>query len=57
MDKMDGIAASQLVSTALIGSLIPKLVQRGVLTTDDAREIYEASLLMIETGQGRDPAV
>ena len=28
-----------------------------MLTTDDAREIYETSLLMIETGQGRDPAI
>lgn len=57
MDRTESLAALQLVSAALMGTLIPKLVQRGVLTDKDAHEIYETALLMIETGQGSDPAL
>jgi hypothetical protein len=56
MDRTESLAALQLVSAALMGTLIPKLVERGVLTDEDAHEIYETALLMIETGQGSDPA-
>ena len=31
-----------------MGALIPKLVERGILNGDDAREVCETVLLMIE---------
>ena len=57
LDPLESVAASELVSSALIGSLIPALVDAGVLTDTQAREVYENALLMMETGQGDDPAV
>lgn len=56
-DPLESVAASELVSSALIASLIPTLVERGVLTSEDARDVYENALLMIETQQGDEPAV
>jgi hypothetical protein len=57
LDPLESIAASELVSASLIASLIPALVNTGVLSPRGAREIYENALLMIETQQGDDPAV
>ena len=57
LDPVESIAASELVTSALVASLIPTLMERGVLSPRDAREIYENALLMIEAGQGNDPGV
>ena len=57
LDPLESVAASELVSSALIASLIPTLVERGVLTSEDAQDVYENALLMIETQQGDEPAV
>lgn len=57
LDPLESVTASHLVTSALVASLIPMLVKRGVLSPRDAREIYENTLLMIETGQGSEPAV
>lgn len=57
LDPVESVTASHLVTSALVASLIPTLVDRGVLSPLDAREIYENALLMIETDQGDDPAV
>lgn len=55
LDPVEAVTASHLVTSALVASLIPMLVDRGVLSPQDAREIYESALLMIESGQGDDP--
>jgi glycerol-3-phosphate O-acyltransferase len=57
LDPLESVAASELVSSALIASLIPTLVERGVLTSEDAQDVYENALLMIETQQGSEPAI
>jgi hypothetical protein len=57
LDPLESVAASELVTSALVASLIPTLVDRGVLSPQDAREIYENALLLIESGQGDLPAV
>lgn len=57
LDPIESVAASELVTSALVASLIPTLVERGVLSDRDAREVYEHALLMIETEQGDDPSV
>ncbi|ABE63756.1 hypothetical protein Nham_3003 [Nitrobacter hamburgensis X14] len=41
----------------MLAALIPALVNRGVLSPQDANEIYENALMMIEMQQGADPAV
>lgn len=57
LDPLESIAASELASASLIASLIPALVNAGVLSPRGAREIYENALLMIESAQGNDPGV
>ena len=57
LDPVEAVTASHLVTSALVASLIPTLVERGVLSDRDAREVYENALLMIETDQGDEPAV
>lgn len=57
LGPLESIAASELVSASLIASLIPTLVDRGVFTAQEAREIYENALLLIEMQQGNEPAL
>jgi hypothetical protein len=57
LDPVESVAASELVSSTLIASLIPTVVEVGVLTERQAREVYEGALLLIETGQGDESAV
>lgn len=57
LDPVESVTASHLVTSALVASLIPTLVDRSVLSPLDAREIYENALLMIESAQGDDPGV
>ncbi len=51
LDPLQSVAASELVSSSLLASLIPALVNRGVLTQQDANEIYENALMMLEIQQ------
>ena len=51
LDPLESVAASELVSSSLLASLIPALVNRGVLTQQDANEIYENALMMLEIQQ------
>ena len=48
LDPLESVAASELVSSSLLASLIPALVNRGVLTQQDATEIYENALMLLE---------
>jgi hypothetical protein len=57
LDPLESVAASELVSASMLASLIPALVNRGALSPQDANEIYENALMMIEMQQGADPAV
>ena len=50
-DKLDAVAASGLVTAALISALVSGLVRNGALTTAERREIYEHALLMLEAQQ------
>jgi hypothetical protein len=54
LDPVESIIASHLVTSALVASLIPTLVERGMLSPRDARETYENARLMVEAGQGDD---
>ena len=56
LDPLESVAASELVSSSHLASLIPALVNRGVLTQQDANEIYENALMLLEMQQGADPA-
>jgi hypothetical protein len=42
------------VTSALVASLIPTLVEHDVLSAQDAREVYEHALLLIEMKQDDD---
>lgn len=55
LNALDSVAASGLVSSALLASLIPALVDSGSLTERDAREIYENALLLLEAAQSELP--
>lgn len=57
LGPLESVAASELVSSSLIASLIPMLVDRGVISPQDAREVYENALLLLEMQQGDEPAV
>ena len=50
-DKLAAVAASGLVTAALISALVSGLVRKGALTTAERREIYEHALLMLEAQQ------
>lgn len=52
---VDSVAASQLASAAILAALVERLIQKGLLSTAEVREIYEHALLMIEEGQGTSP--
>jgi len=57
LDPLESVAASELVSSSLLASLIPALVNRGVLTQQDANEIYENALMMLEMQHSAEPDV
>jgi hypothetical protein len=57
LDPVESIIASHLVTSALVASLIPTLVEHDVLSAQDGREVYEHALLLIEMKQDDDPAV
>lgn len=56
MKLIDAVAASDLVNGAVLSSLIPLLTRKGVITPDEAREVYEQALLLLETAQVGSPA-
>jgi hypothetical protein len=54
-EKLDAVAASELVTSAVISALISGLVRSGALTMAERREIYEHALLMLEARQAEVP--
>lgn len=55
MDKLDGLAATLLSSTATFAALVSVLRRKSVLSEEDEREMYEQALLLLETSQADDP--
>lgn len=53
MDKLDSVAASQVVSACLTSSLVRKLIESGVLSDEDARDVYEGALIDAPKQGGR----
>lgn len=50
------LVAANMAAMALLTSLAQTLVNKGVLTSIEGREVFEHALLMIETAQGAAPA-
>lgn len=53
--RLDGVAASQLVSGALGGALISALRRKGVFTDVEITEIYTEALTLLEINQSPEP--
>ena len=51
MNKVDSVAASSLVTSATLASLVQLLVVKGALTIDEVKEVYGVALFMIEKQQ------
>ncbi|MBN9889375.1 hypothetical protein [Salipiger abyssi] len=47
-ERVNNVTASDFVSSALISALIGNLAERGVISDDDTRDIYDAALLSLE---------
>lgn len=48
MDKVDYVAASDMVSASVLAALVARLRRIGVFSAEDEREVYEHALLLIE---------
>lgn len=55
--RLDAVAASDMVSAAVLASLVGALANKGVLTDQEVHEIYESALMLLETRQGQEPEV
>jgi hypothetical protein len=54
-ELLNATAASNLVSASILSALMVALREKGILTQDEVREVYERSLLSIETAQTQSP--
>lgn len=52
MDKIDAIAASDLVSGAVLAALIAQLQAKGILSGDEVRSVYEHALVLLDEARG-----
>jgi hypothetical protein len=55
MDKVDYVAASDLVSASVLAALVARLRRIGVFSPEDVREVYEHALRLIEQRAGTAP--
>lgn len=55
VDKIDHIAASDLVSASVLAALVARLRRIGVLSAEDERELYEHALLLLEEQSANSP--
>lgn len=53
--RIDGVAASQLVSGALNATLISALRRKGIFTDAEITEIYTDALTLLEIDQSPEP--
>ena len=54
-EPVDSIAASGLASAAILASLVQTLVDKGLLSESEVREVYEQAMLMMEIDSGGSP--
>lgn len=55
-NRIEALSASNLISSVTIAALLRCLTQKGLLSTTDIRELYEAALLLLESQQGLHPS-
>lgn len=55
--RIDALAASELVSSSLLASLVGMLGAKGILSDDEVREVYEQALYLLEQHQSNEPAL
>lgn len=55
MDKVDYVAASDLVSASVLAALVARLRVMGIFTAQDEREVYEHALMLIEERAAESP--
>ncbi|WP_018428253.1 hypothetical protein [Hoeflea sp. 108] len=53
--RIDALAASELVSSSLLASLIGMLGAKGILSDEEVREVYEQALYLLEQHQSNEP--
>jgi hypothetical protein len=53
MDKSDALAASGMVSSAVLASLVQMLVVKGVLSAAEVRDVYDTALFILEKQQAK----
>lgn len=53
-DRIDAIAASDLVSASVLASLIGMLGAKSILSERETREVYEQALFLLEQQQPAD---
>lgn len=53
--RIDALAASELVSSSLLASLVAMLGAKGLLSDNEVREVYEQALYLLEQHQSSEP--
>jgi len=52
--RVDALAASELVSAALLASLVGMLGAKGILSDDEVREVYEHAHALLTEHRGSE---
>lgn len=52
--RIDAIAASDLVSSSVLASLVGMLGAKGILSDEEVREVYEQALFLLEQQHAGD---
>ncbi|MBB6469900.1 hypothetical protein [Aminobacter carboxidus] len=55
--RVEALAASELVSSSLLASLVGMLGAKGILSDPEVREIYEQALYLLEQHHAAEPAL
>lgn len=55
--RVEALAASELVSSSLLASLVGMLEAKGILSDHEVREIYEQALFLLEQHHDAEPAL
>lgn len=55
MDKIDHVAASDVVSAAVLAALVARLRRTGTVSEEDEREVYEHALLLLGKRSANSP--
>lgn len=53
--RIDALAATELVSSSLLASLVGMLGAKGILSDEEVREVYEQALYLLEQHQSNEP--